>query len=110
MSRARGKWVGNYGLEEPYQAGAQQGQRTAHGFSQDLKDCYPQDLACLAKVVSQNQDLAGVRPSLMAASLLVADRQAHGELPSWPSCLARLTGYAPSHLQDLVNAHLPALR
>ena len=69
-----------------------------------------QDLACLAKVVSQNQDLAGVRPSLMAASLLVADRQAHGELPSWPTCLARLTGYAPAHLQDLVNAHLPALR
>ena len=74
-----------------------------------LESCL-QDLACLAKVVSQNQDLAGVRPSLMAASLLVADRQAHGELPSWPSCLARLTGYAPAHLQDLVNAHLPALR
>jgi len=69
-----------------------------------------QDLACLAKVVTQNQDVAGLRPSLMAASLLVADRQAHGELPSWPSCLARLTGYSLTHLQDLVNAHLPALR
>lgn len=69
-----------------------------------------QGLACLAKVVAQNQDLAGVRPSLMAASLLVADRQAAGELPAWPSCLARLTGYTPAHLQDLAGAHLPVLR
>lgn len=80
------------------------------GFRKVRMECCLQNLACLAKVVSQNQELAGVRPSLMAASLLVADRQAHGELPSWPACLARLTGYAPAHLQDLANAHLPALR
>ena len=74
-------------------------------------DCpHAQALACLAKVVAQSQELAGVRASLMAASLLVADRQAHGDLPAWPSCLARLTGYAPAHLQDLAAAHLPALR
>ena len=74
-------------------------------------DCpQAQALACLAKVVAQSQELAGVRASLMAASLLVADRQAHGDLPAWPSCLARLTGYAPAHLQDLAAAHLPALR
>ena len=69
-----------------------------------------QGLACLAKVVAQSQEAASVRPSLMAASLLAADRQAHGDLPPWPSCLQRLTGYAPGHLQDLVNAHLPVLR
>lgn len=69
-----------------------------------------QGLACLAKVVAQSQETASVRPSLMAASLLAADRQAHGDLPPWPSCLQRLTGYAPGHLQDLVNAHLPVLR
>jgi hypothetical protein len=69
-----------------------------------------QGLACLAKVVAQSQEVASVRPSLMAASLLAADRQAHGDLPFWPSCLQRLTGYAPAHLQDLVNAHLPVLR
>ena len=69
-----------------------------------------QALACLAKVVAQSQELAGVRASLMAASLLVADRQAHGDLPAWPACLARLTGYALAHLQDLAAAHLPALR
>ena len=89
-----------------------QGCPSSHGVSLgrlSVEYCV-QDLACLAKVVSQNQDLAGVRPSLMAASLLVTDRQAHGELPSWPACLTRLTGYAPAHLQDLVNAHLPALR
>ena len=53
----------------------------------------------------------GMRPSVVAAAVLLVLRRAKGQVPGWPSALAAMTGYSPLLTPELMACvpHVEAL-